>query len=113
MRASNSKMHPALAALSALAVTIGLAMSMVPAAHADERDDRFLEALRRNGIVPMGDPAGVVSWAHWSCDNLAQGAKKEHIIVWLTQYNPTADNSVFLREASLYYCPELKRKAGW
>jgi hypothetical protein len=112
MRANN-KPRNALAALSALAVAIGLTISTMPTAHADDRDDRFLDALKREGIVAIGDTSGVLSWAHWACDNLAQGAKKEHIIVWLSQYNPTADNAVFLREASLYYCPEYKRKAGW
>lgn len=113
MRANNSKIQRVLAALSAIAVTVGLAISTVPAAHADEHDDAFMDALNRNGIVPIGDPAGVVTWAHWACDQLAQGAKKEHIVVWLSQNAPNADNSVFLREASLYYCPEYKHRAGW
>lgn len=113
MRANNSKRQRASAALSAIAMTIGLAISMAPAAQADEHDDAFLDALKRHGIVPIGDPAGVVTWAHWACDQLRQGSKKEHIVVWLSQHSPTADNSVFLREAALYYCPEYKNRAGW
>ena len=113
MRANNSKTQRALAALSALAVAVGLAISTAPAARADEHDDRFLAALKRHGIVPIGDPAGVVTWAHWACDQLAQGAKKEHIVVWLSQNAPDADNAVFLRVAALYYCPEHKNRAGW
>ena len=113
MRANNSKTQRVLAALSAIAVAVGLAISTGPAAHADEHDDAFLDALKRHGIVPIGDPAGVVTWAHWACDQLAQGAKKEHIVVWLSQSHPNADNAVFLREAALYYCPEHKRRAGW
>ena len=112
MRANNITQR-ALAALSAIAVAIALAISTAPAAHADEHDDAFLDALKRRGIVPIGDPAGVVTWAHWACDQLAQGAKKEHIVVWLSQNAPNADNAVFLREAALYYCPEHKRRAGW
>ena len=114
MRANNSKTQRVLAALSAIAVAVGLAISTAPAAHADERDDRFLDALKRHGMVPTGDPAGVVTWAHWACDQLAQGAKKDHIAVWLSQYAaPNADNAVFLRVAALYYCPEHKDRAGW
>ena len=72
---------------------------------------RFLDALKRHGMVPTGDPAGVVTWAHWACDQLAQGAKKDHIAVWLSQYAaPNADNAVFVRVASLYYCPEHKEQ---
>lgn len=85
----------------------------MPAAHADEHDDAFMGALKSHGILPLGDPAGVVTWAHWACDQLAAGSPKEHVVVWLGQNAPQADNSVFLREASLYYCPELKAKAGW
>ena len=111
---SRSKTQRVLAALSAIAVAVGLAISTAPAAHADEHDDRFLDALKRHGIVPAGDPAGVVTMAHWACDQLAQGAKKEHIAVWLSQYNPGgADHGAFLRVAALYYCPEHKNRAGW
>lgn len=113
MRANNSKTQRALAALSATAVAIGLAISTAAAVHADEHDDAFLDALKRHDILPLGDPAGVVAWAHWACDQLDQGAKKEHIVVWLSQYNPTADNATFLRTAALYYCPEHKNRAGW
>ena len=70
-------------------------------------------ALERHDILAVGDPAGVVTWAHWACDQLRQGAPKEHVVAWLSQYNPDADNAVFLREAALYNCPELKSKAGW
>jgi uncharacterized protein DUF732 len=113
MQANNSKTQRALAALSAIAVAIGLAISTATAAHADEHDDAFLDALKRHGIVPLGDPAGVVTWAHWACDQLDQGAKKEHIVVWLSQHSPNADNATFLRTAALYYCPEHKNRAGW
>jgi hypothetical protein len=112
MRANNSTQR-VLAALSTIAVAIALAISTVPAAHADEHDDAFLDALKRHhGIVPIGDPAGVVAWAHWACDQLAQGAKKEHIVVWLSQTAPHADNAEFLRLSALYYCPEYKNRAG-
>lgn len=94
-------------------MAIVVSISTAPAAHADEHDDAFMDALKRHGILPIGDPAGVVTWAHWACDQLAQGSPKEHIVVWLSQNAPNADNSVFLREAALYYCPELKNKAGW
>jgi hypothetical protein len=100
------------AAFAAALTTAALVVSM-PAAHADEHDDAFMGALKSHGILPLGDPAGVVTWAHWACDQLAAGSPKEHVVVWLGQNAPQADNSVFLREASLYYCPELKAKAGW
>jgi hypothetical protein len=96
-----------------MAAAIVVCISTAPAAYADEHNDAFMDALKHHGILPMGDPAGVVTWAHWSCDQLAQGSPKEHIVVWLGQNAPHADNSVFLREAALYYCPELKNKAGW
>jgi hypothetical protein len=102
-----------LAALTAIAAAIAVSISGAPAAHADEHDDAFIDALKQHGILPLGDPAGVVTWAHWACDQLANGSPKEHIVVWLGQNAPQADNSVFLREASLYYCPELKSNAGW
>ena len=52
-------------------------------------------------------------WAHWACDQLGQGAKKEHIVVWMSQYYPALSpdvglNAEFLRVAALYYCPEHK-----
>ena len=108
-----------LAALSAIPVAIALAVSAAPAAHADEHDDAFLFALKRNGIVPAGDPAALVGWAHWTCDQLDQGAKKEHIVAWLGQYkfsnggNHGALEGTFIREAALYYCPQNKERAGW
>jgi hypothetical protein len=109
MRANNSKTQRVLSALSAIAVAIALAISTAPAAHADEHDDAFLDALKRHGIVPTADPAGVVGWAHWACDQLAQGAQKDHIVAWLGQLAaPNADNDAFLRVAALYYCPEHK-----
>jgi hypothetical protein len=118
MRANNSKTQRVLAALSAIAVAIGLAISTAPAALADERDDRFLDALKRHEIVPTGDPAVLLHWAHWACDQLGQGAKKEHIVVWMGQYSPGLSpdiglNAEFLRVAALYYCPEHKNRAGW
>ena len=102
-----------MAALTGIASTIVVSVSVASAAHADEHDDAFMDALKRHSILPLGDPAGVVTWAHWSCDQLAAGSPKEHVVVWLGQNAPQADNSVFLREASLYYCPELKVRAGW
>jgi len=66
----------------------------------------------------LGDPAALVGWAHWTCDQLAQGAKREHINIWLRQFNfsPGGDGSLdtmLIREAALYYCPEHKNRAGW
>jgi Protein of unknown function (DUF732) len=110
---ANTRARSTSAALSAIAVAVALTVSMAPAAYADEHDDAFLDALKRHDILPAGDPAGVVTWAHWACDQLGQGSKREHIVSWLSQYNPGADSSVFLREAALYYCPEHKTKAGW
>ena len=51
--------------------------------------------------------------AHWACDQLRQGAKKEHIVVWMSQYYPGLSqdvglNAESLRVAALYYCPEYK-----
>ena len=117
MRANNNTQR-ALAELSAIAVAIGLAISTAPAGHADEHDDAFLSALKSHDIVPLGDPAALVGWAHWTCDQLAQGAKREHINIWLRQFNfsPGGDGSLeamFIREAALYYCPEHKNRAGW
>jgi len=113
MRANNNT-QPALAALSAIAVAIALVISPAPTAHADEHDDAFIRALKSDGIVPTGDPAGVVAWAHWACDQLNQGANKEHVVAWLSQSNPNAANGTFLRKAALYYCPEHNNKlAGW
>jgi hypothetical protein len=99
--------------MMAISCAIAVAISVASTAHADEHDDAFMDALKRHGILPLGDPAGVVTWAHWACDQLAAGSPKEHVVVWLGQNAPQADNSAFLREASLYYCPELKAKAGW
>jgi hypothetical protein len=113
VRSNKSKTRQALPALTAAAVAIAMSVSTATTAHADEHDDAFVEALQRHGILPLGDPAGMVTWAHWACDQLANGSPKEHVVVWLGQNAPQADNSVFLREASLYYCPELKNKAGW
>ena len=113
MRTDNSRTPQALTALAATAAAIAVSIAAAPVTHADEHDDAFVGALKSHGIVPLGDPAGMVTWAHWACDQLAAGSPKEHIVVWLGQNAPQADNSVFLREASLYYCPELKNKAGW
>ena len=115
MRANKSKTQRVLAALSAIAMAVGLASWTVPAAHADEHDDAFIHALERDGIVPVGDPAGVVAMAHWACDQLNQGANKQHVVAWLSQYNPNgANHATFLRKAALYYCPEHNNKlAGW
>jgi hypothetical protein len=113
VRTDNDKTRWALAAATAIAVAVVVSVAAAPPAHADEHDDAFIGALKGHGIVPLGDPAGVVAWAHWSCDQLAAGSPKEHVVVWLGQNAPQADNSVFLREAALYYCPELKNKAGW
>jgi hypothetical protein len=114
MRANNSRTQRVLAALSAIAVAVGLAISTAPAAHADEHDDAFIHALERDGIVPTRDPAEVVGWAHWACDQLNQGANKQNVVAWLSQYNPDVANDTFLRKAALYYCPEHNKKlAGW
>jgi Protein of unknown function (DUF732) len=74
MRA-NDKPRRVLVALQALAVAIGLAISTAPATHADQHDDAFLLALKRNGVVAFGDPGAVLAWAHLVCDQLAQGAE--------------------------------------
>ena len=108
-----------LAALTAIPVAIALAVATVPTAHADEHDDAFLHALKRNGVVPTGDPAALVEWAHWTCDELDQGAKKEHIVAWLGQYHFStgggfgAVEATFIREAALYYCPNNEDRGGW
>jgi len=104
--------------ISALVIAVGLAVLAAPVASADEHDDAFLAALKRDGIVPTSNPSALVSWAHWACDQLNQGAKSEHIVTWMTQYYPPLSldfyaNSIFLRKAALYYCPENKYKAGW
>ena len=119
MRANNNAQR-ALAALSAIAVAVGLAISTAPAAHADENDDAFLLALFRHGIRPTGDPAGLVYWAHWTCDQLNQGAKDENVLAWLGQYHVIADprmfgdsTSVFVHEATHYYCPAHQDRFGW
>jgi hypothetical protein len=83
VRANDSNTERVLAALSAIMVAIALAISTAPA---DERDDRFLDALKRHDIVTTGVPAAQMYWAHWACDQLGQGAKKEHIVVWMSQY---------------------------
>ncbi len=117
MRGYNTRW--ALAALSAMPVAIAVAIAPVPAAHADDHDDDFLLALKHNGIVATGDPAALVDWAHWTCDQLDQGAKKEYIVAWLGQYHFSdgggfgALEGTFVREAALYYCPQNKQKAGW
>ena len=101
MSANNSKTQRVLAALSVIA-------------HADEHDDAFIHALERDGIVPTGDPAGVVAWAHWARDQLNQGANKYNVVAWLSQYNPNAATDTFLRKPALYYCPQHNNKlAGW
>jgi hypothetical protein len=76
MRANNTQR--ALAALSAIAVAIGLAISTAPAAHADEHDDAFLAALKRHDIVATGDPAALMYWAHWACDQLDRGKERPY-----------------------------------
>ena len=86
MRGYNTRW--ALAALSAMPVAIAVAIAPVPAANADDHDDDFLLALKHNGIVATGDPAALVDWAHWTCDQLDQGAKKEYIVAWLGQIPP-------------------------
>ena len=58
-------------------MAVPVAITTAPAAHADENDDAFLLALFRHGIRPTGDPAGLVYWAHWTCDQLNQGAKDD------------------------------------
>ena len=119
MRANKCKTQRVFAVLSAIAVAIGLGISTAPAAHADEHDTAFLLALKRQGIVPAGDPAALITWAHWACDQLDQGAKTEHIVAWLKQINFSPNSAhgnlegEFLREAAAYYCPEHKEMAGW
>jgi hypothetical protein len=92
--------------------------SSASAAHADDRDDSFLDAVKRHHIVPAGDPAVLMDWTHWACDQLGQGSKKGHIVVWMAQCYPglrpdVGLNAEFLRVAALYHCPELKYEAGW
>jgi uncharacterized protein DUF732 len=104
-------------ALAALAMTVALVVPAAPAAHADDHDDAFLLALKRDGIVPVLDPASMIDWAHWACDQLDKGAQKEHIVVWMAEYHPPFSpdvelNAVFVKKAGLYYCPGNKQKAG-
>jgi len=113
MSANNSKTQRVLAALSVIAMAVGLATWTVNTAHADEHDDAFIHALERDGIVPTGDPAGVVAWAHWARDQLNQGANKYNVVAWLSQYNPNAATDTFLRKPALYYCPQHNKLAGW
>ena len=62
----------------------------------------------------MSRPAGVDSLAVLACDQLNQGANKQNVVAWLSQYNPYVANDTFLRKAALYYCPEHNNKlAGW
>ncbi len=117
MRSGRVNTRRALRVLSALAVAIGLVVSAAPAAYADEHDDAFLKALKRQDILPLGDPTGPVTWAHWACDQLDQGADPYHVVAWLGQYNNTEDpafdasDAMFLREATIYYCPAHKEIA--
>jgi hypothetical protein len=56
----------------------------------------------------------VDSLAVLACDQLNQGANKQNVVAWLSQYNPYVANDTFLRKAALYYCPEPNNKlAGW
>ncbi len=103
--------------LSAMALATGLAVFSAPPAAADENDEAFLEALQRSGIAAIGDPAGVVGWAHWACDHLDQGADPRDVVSWLDQYNGSsnpafdASDARFLRAAAIYYCPAHKDAA--
>ena len=117
---ASSNTQRALAALSAMAMAAGLTVTTLPAAHADENDDAFVLALKRHDIRPTGDPTGVVYWAHWTCDQLNQGAKDEHVLAWLGQYHVITDprmlgdsTSVFVHEATHYYCPAHQDRFGW
>ena len=65
---------------ASVAVAIALVISPAPTAHADEHDDAFIRALKSDGTVPTGDPAGVVAWALWACDQLNQGANKQYVV---------------------------------
>jgi hypothetical protein len=119
MRA-DSNTHRMLAGLSAMAVAIGLAVSTAPTARADENDEAFLKALFHRDIRPTGDPAGLVYWAHWTCDQLNQGAEDDHVLAWLGQYRVIADprvfgdsTEVFVHEATHYYCPAHQDRFGW
>ena len=93
-------------------------MSRAVPAIADRHDDDFVLALKQHGIVAVGDPAGMIGWAHWACDQLAQGASAQNVVVWLDGYNPVgkgdfaATDALFLRTATVYYCPAYRDAAA-
>jgi hypothetical protein len=104
--------------LSALAVAAGAAISAAPVASADQHDDDFVLALKQHGVVAVGDPAGMIGWAHWACDQLSQGAQAQHVVQWLDGYNKASagdfgsTDAVFLRTATIYYCPAYRDAAS-
>jgi hypothetical protein len=92
-----------LLALSALAVTIGLAAP----AHADGTDDSFIASLRAVGIT-FSDSDKAVGAGKWVCDTVGQGTQMPDVVKTLLSKNSALSEdkaNQFAAIAAHTYCP--------
>jgi hypothetical protein len=88
---------------------IGL-VALVPTAHADSTDDKFLAALKAQGITDHTSSAHAIEAGHFVCVKLDNGSSAEDVVNDVLQSSnmPAYHSGYFVGAAIDAYCPRHK-----
>jgi hypothetical protein len=91
------------------AASIGL-LTAVSTAHADTTDDKFLAALKSEGISDQISPAHAIEGGHFVCVKLDNGATPNQVVndVLYSSNMPAYHSGFFVGAAIDAYCPRHK-----
>jgi hypothetical protein len=91
------------------AMFIGL-LTVVPTAHADATDDRFLASLKSEGITDHTSSSHAIEAGHFVCTKLDNGVPINDVVsdVLMSSNMPAYHSGYFVGAAIDAYCPRHK-----
>jgi hypothetical protein len=94
----------------AMAVAFVGLMASVPTAHADSTDDKFLAALKAQGISDHTSSAHAIEAGHFVCVKLDNGVPPADVVSDVLQSSnmPAYHSGYFVGAAIDAYCPRHK-----
>ncbi|MGE2816892.1 DUF732 domain-containing protein [Mycobacterium heidelbergense] len=100
--------------LLAVAVALLGPLAVVPSAHANTQDDKFLAILKQEGITDHVSPAHAVEAGHTVCQKLDDGAKPSDVATDVVNSSsmPAYHCGYFVGAAIKVYCPQYMPEEG-
>lgn len=99
--------------LVAMVVALLGSLGAVSTAHADTNDDKFLKALKSEGITDHVSPNHAIEAGHIVCQKLAQGMTPNQVAndVLNSSNMPAYHSGYFVGVSIKEYCPQYMPKA--